>query len=202
MTHIAHRIRVDEYLLPSFVQDSLLAEGDFVLTPKKIQIELAYPLGGNPPKIDILPLLTLCLGNEDLQCTFLNKFGHMPEVDELLFNHAVAWGDAILDDLLEILLYTQHGTITMVELIFRDDCGQAFIEELPAGKPKRAPRSMDDYLTELGAVDIRTWNARFGMWSTEARVDFVVSKRSTSQTRESLKTKRKKFGLLYLPIEI
>ncbi|KAF3036764.1 hypothetical protein E8E11_004312 [Didymella keratinophila] len=102
VSEIAHRIRVDKQLLPRFLHDFFLseeAERTFALKPKKVEIELAYPLGVSPPRIDILPLLSLSLGNEDLRCTFLNKFGPMPEVDTLFHDHAVAWGDAILDDL-------------------------------------------------------------------------------------------------------
>ena len=175
--------------------------GEFALKPKKIEIELAYPLGGKPPRIDILPLLSLCLGNEDLTCTFLNKFGPMPELDELFFHHAVAWGDAILDDLLEILLYTPHGTTTFVNLVFRDDCGQIFFEELSGGKPGRAPSSMDDYLAELGAVDVRTWDARVGVWNSQARVDFLVCKRKQRVTRDETKEKIKAFETQYRLVE-
>jgi hypothetical protein len=75
---IAHRIRVNEQLLPRFLHDFFLsrnAETVFALKPKKVEVELAYPLGVSPPRIDVLPLLSLSLGNEDLRCTFLNKFG-------------------------------------------------------------------------------------------------------------------------------
>lgn len=113
VSDIAHRIRVDQQLLSQFLHDFFLSKSSdsaFALKPKKVEIEL----GVSPPHIDVLPLLSLSLGNEDLRCTFLNKFGPMPEVDALFRDHAVAWGDAILDDLLEIRLDTSAGTTVSV----------------------------------------------------------------------------------------
>lgn len=151
MSEIVHRIRVGEQLLPRFLHDFFLSENAktvFALKPKKVEMELAYPLGVSPPHIDVLPLLTLSLGNEDLRCTFLNKFGPMPMVDRLFHDHAVAWGDAILDDLLEIRLFTPPGITTCIDLIFRDDIKRAFIKDVKT-KKMRAPSGMQAYLQAL-----------------------------------------------------
>lgn len=203
MSEIAHRIRVDEQLLPRFLHDFFLsehAESSFMLKPKKIEIELAYPIGVSPPRIDVLPLLSLSLGNEDLQCTFLNKFGPMPEVDALFRDHPVAWGDAILDDLLKILLYTPAGTATCVDLIFRDNGKRAFLADIKRRK-LTAPRSMHGYLKGLGGSGMRTWDARVGMWNPQARVDFIVSKRAPGSLRQALETGARAFETQYRLVE-
>ena len=203
VSHIAHRVRVDEELLPYFLDDFFLSEvseNGFTLRPKKIEIELAYPLGGNPPRLNILPLLTLCLGNEDLQCTFLNKFGPMPELDSLFWDHAVAWGDAIVDDLLKIFLYTPHGTMTTVDLVFRDDAKPDFMEDVERRR-KRAPRSMHGYLGNLGGLDVGTWDARVGVWNTQAKVEFVVSKRTADGGNQEEETGGRAFETQYRLVE-
>jgi hypothetical protein len=119
------------------------------------------------------------LGNEDLQCTFLNKFGFLPEIDSLFRDHAVAWGDAILDDLLHIYLYTPHGTTTMVDLVFRDDARHDFIGEL---RPKcfRPPPSMRDYLRTLGDIERSEMIALIARWEVGGIVEFVVSKQAAN----------------------
>ncbi|KAF1358589.1 hypothetical protein EJ07DRAFT_156800 [Lizonia empirigonia] len=178
LNQIIHRIRVDEFVLHKFVQDLLLVEDYFALKPKKIEIELPYPLGRRPMRLNMLPLLTLCVGNEDLHCTFLNKFGPIPELHNIFRDNPVAWGEAILDDLLEISLYTPRGTTTVIGLVFRDDCGREFIEEISDGCPETPPSSMKSYLKELGA---------------QARVVFVVSKRTFKATRQGNKISRKAF---------
>ena len=180
---ISHRVRVDDKLLPRFLDDFFLgdeAHNGFALTPRRIEIELHYPLGGNPPRVDVLPLLTLFLGNEDLQCTFLNKFGFLPEIDALFRDHAVAWGDAILDDLLHIYLYTPHGTTTMVDLVFRDDAKHDFIGEL---RPKcfRPPPGMRDYLRTLGDMERSEMVALAARWDIGGIVEFVVSKQAADK---------------------
>lgn len=177
---ISHRVRVNNKLLPRFLDDFFLsdeAHNGFALTPRRIEIELHYPLGGNPSRVDVLPLLTLFLGNEDMQCTFLNKFGFLPEIDALFQDHAVAWGDAILDDLLHIYLYTPHGTTTMVDLVFRDDARHDFIDEL---RPKafRPPLSMRDYLRTLGDMERSEMLALAARWDIGGIVEFVVSKQA------------------------
>jgi hypothetical protein len=203
VSEIAHRIRVDEQLLPRFLYDFFLSEHAgtvFALKPKKVEIELAYPLGVSPPRIDVLPLLSLSLGNEDLRCTFLNKFGPMPEVDTLFHDHAVAWGDAILDDLLEIRLYTPAGTTTCVDLTFRDDIKRAFIADVKT-KKTTAPRSMQAYLGALRGSDVGTWDARVGVWNTQARVDFIVSKRASGSLKQAAGTKSRAFETQYRLVE-
>lgn len=179
---------MDERLLPQFLHDFFFSEEAydcFTLRPKKIEIELNYPLGGNPPRIDVLPLLMLVLGNEDMQCSFLNKFGPMPEVDALFHGHAVAWGDAILDDLLEILLYTPHGARTVVDLVFRENARHAFVAELrPTGF--RPPPSARSYLENLGSLDFLTLHEMIDVWNPVARVEFVVSKKAAGGTSPDL----------------
>lgn len=202
VSEIAHRIRVDEHLLPQFLRDFFLsenAESAFALKPKKLEIELVYPLGVSPPRIDILPLLSLSLGNEDLQCTYLNKFGPMPEVDALFNNHAVAWGDAILDDLLEIRVYTPAGTTTCVDLTFRDDAERSFIANVRR-KRMIAPRSMHAYLKGLGGSDVGVWDARVGVWHPQARVEFGVLKRTAGASRAS-ETRSRAFETQYRLVE-
>lgn len=199
VSEITHRIRVDEKLLPQFLHDFFFSDGlrdSFALRPRKIEIELFYPLGGNPPRVDVLPLLTLFLGNEDLQCTFLNKFGPLSEVDALFREHPVPWGDAILDDLLQILLYTPHGTTTIVDLVFRDDVDHAFMSEL-RHKPFRAPPSMRNYLNSLGLVELSASNARIGVWNVQARVECVVSKRAPDSSSGGKRRKGNAFEPMY-----
>ncbi|KAF2998220.1 hypothetical protein E8E13_005353 [Curvularia kusanoi] len=190
VSEISHRIRVSETLLPQFLDDFFLsdeAQNGFALTPKKIEIELNYPLGGDPPRVDVLPLLTLFLGNEDLQCTFLNKFGPLPEVDALFREHSVAWGLAILDDLLQILLYTPHGTTTIVDLVFRDDAKHDIMGELRS-RPFRPPPSMMEYLENLGYRDA---------WEQNGRVEFVVSKAAVDKPSGRQTGARKAFETQY-----
>lgn len=190
VSEISHRIRVDDKILPRFLHDFFFSEEAydcFALRPKKLEIELNYPLGGDPPRTDVLPLLTLILGNEDLQCTFLNKFGPMPEVNSVFHGHVIAWGDAILDDLLEVLLYTPHGTTTVVHLVFRDNGKHAFVEELrPIGfRPLPSARS---YVERLGSTDFLTWQEIVDDWDPSGRVKFVLSKKAPgSASREQVK---------------
>lgn len=194
---------MDGQLLPQFLHDFFLrehAESAFWLKPRKVEIELVYPLGVSPPRINVLPLLSLSLGNEDLQCMFLNKFGPMPEVDALFRDHAVAWGDAILDDLLEILLYTPAGTTTCVDLTLRDDTSHAFLADVKKKKLK-APRSMNGYLKALGGSDVGTWDARVGVWEPQARLDFMVSKRTPGLMKEPLATMARPFETQYRLVE-
>ncbi|KAJ8114094.1 hypothetical protein OPT61_g3944 [Boeremia exigua] len=203
VAQIAHRIRVDKLLLPKFLNDFILADevkSNFALKPKKIEIELNYPVGGNPLRLNVLPLLALFLGNEDLQCTFLNKFGPLLEVDTLFRDHAVAWGDAILEDLLEILLYTPSGTTTVVDLVFREDAERAFISDITE-KKFRAPNSMHDYLRDLGGMETATWNPRVGVWNVQGRVEFVVSKRSPKSAENRVMRYDKVFQTQYRLIE-
>lgn len=203
VAEIAHRIRVDEQLLPRFLYDFFLSENAetlFALKPKKVEVELAYPLGVSPPRIDVLPLLSLSLGNEDLRCTFLNKFGPMPEVDALFNDHAVAWGDAILDDLLEIRLYTPAGTTTCVDLLFRADANRAFIADIRKMRMP-PPRSLHTYLKALGRPDVGTWDARVGVWNAQARVEFVVSKRTPGHFKQTLETRSRAFETQYRLVE-
>ncbi|KAF2623839.1 hypothetical protein BU25DRAFT_414005 [Macroventuria anomochaeta] len=204
VSHIAHRIRVDEQLLSRFLKDFFLieeSEDGFALRPKKIEIELAYPLGGEPPRLNILPLLSIFLGNKDLQCTFLNKFGPMPELDDMFWGHAVAWGDAILDDLLEILLHTPHGTTTIVDLVFREDAKLDFIGDV-SRRRGHAPPSMHGYLKQLGVVDVDVWDTRMGVWNQQARVEFVVCKRTDDDVKRGPKVRGKAFETQYRLVEV
>ncbi|KAJ4984940.1 hypothetical protein SVAN01_09546 [Stagonosporopsis vannaccii] len=203
VAQIVHRIRVDKQLLPRFLHDFFLSgdyEDSFKLKPRKIEIELNYPLGGHPPRLDVLPLLTLCLGNENIQCSFLNKFGFLPEIDALFWDHAVAWGEAILDDLAQILLYTPSGTTTVVDLVFREDAEREFIKDIERNS-FRAPRSMHKYLENLGSVDIATWDPRVGVWNLQGRVEFVASKRAPQFAQQEGKVQSKVFETQYRLIE-
>lgn len=113
----------------------------------------------------------------------------------------MAWGEAILDDLLEISLYTPHGTTTVVDLVFREDCGKDFIEEVSDGYPRVPPTSMKSYFKELGAVDTDTWDTRVGVWNSQARVDFVVSKSTFEATKQGNKIGTKAFETQYRLVE-
>lgn len=203
VAQIAHRIRVDEQLLQKFLQDFFLCErveNEFALKPRKIEIELNYPLGGNPPRLDVLPLLTLCLGNEDIQCSFLNKFDFLPEVDSLFWNHAVAWGEAILDDLSGILLYTPSGTTTVVDLVFNEYTERTFVSDIKRNG-LRAPTSMHEYLRNLGCADMATWDPRIGVWNSQGRVEFAASKASPTLAGKARARHNKIFQTQYRLME-
>lgn len=204
VAQIVHRIRVDETLLPRFLHDFFLGkyvEDAFALKPKKIEIELIYPLGGRPPRLNVLPLLALCLGNDEIQCSFLNKFGFLGEIDALFWNNAVAWGEAILYDLVEIQLYTPSGTTTVVDLVFPEDSGREFVKDIKSKSGLRAPRSMHEYLRNLGSVDVATWDPRVGVWNSQGRVEFVASKRAARSAQQGRKGHSKVFQTQYRLIE-
>ncbi|KAH6621833.1 hypothetical protein C7974DRAFT_211729 [Boeremia exigua] len=200
VAQITHRLRVDEQLLPLFLHDFFLSkevECNFALKPQKIEIELPYPLGGKLLRLDILPLLTFCLGNEDIQCSFLNKFGPMPELNALFWDHAVAWGEAILDDLSKILVHTPSGTTTVVDLFFRGDSQHAFISDIK--RPgQRVPDSMHGYLRALGRA---TWDPRVGVWNPHGRIEFVVSRGPSLIASEKSKGSNKVFQTQYRLVE-
>jgi hypothetical protein len=201
---VAHRVLVDEDMLARFLQSFYLggmAKDSFALTPKKIEIEIAYTLAGNRRCLDVMPLVNICLSNPDLQCTFMTKFGPMPELDNLFWNHAKAWEAAIRDDLLKIMLYPELGAKTIVELVFREDIKLDFIGDVPTKRWRHALPSMHEYLTELGAIDISNGETRFGIGDAQTRVEFVVSKRSCERSSQKWKAKGKAFETQYRLVE-
>jgi len=151
-------------------------KGSFALTPKKIEIELAYPVGGPIRRLNITKLIKFFLSKSDLQCTFLNKFGPMTELDQLFWGHSKTWKDAIEQDLHGVMLWPPNGSKTTVELVFRSDAKQNFIEDVPSRRWKYAPPSLYQYLTEIGATGLGAWGARVDVLNTSTRVEFVVSK--------------------------
>jgi hypothetical protein len=110
----------------------------------------------------------------------------MPELDKIFWNHTVAWKAAITQDLLAVVLYAQQGTTTTVELVFRDDANREFVNQIPQGRRRDAPPSMRAYLTKLGAVYNNTWDPRVGVWNTQARVNFAVSKKNVRKVNEGV----------------
>lgn len=203
VAQIVHRVRVDEQLLPRFLDDFFLsreAQSYFALKPRKIEIELIYPLGGKPPRLNVLPLLALCLGNDNIQCSFLNKFDFLPELDHLFWDHTIAWGEAILEDLSAILVYTPLGTTTVVDLVFRAESEHGFIQDIKRNG-WRAPASMHEYLCALGSADRTTWDPRVGVWNQVGRVEFVASKATSKPANEERRGRSEVFETQYRLIE-
>lgn len=125
----------------------------------------------------------------------------MPEIDGVFWHHAVPWGEAILDDLLEIVLSTPHGNTTVVDLVFRTDCGRDFIDQIQNERPERAPSSMHGYLVALAGAKYRPSDAGAGVWNPRARIDFVVSKRAASSKNRRSMLRDKAFETQYRLIE-
>ena len=107
----------------------------------------------------------------------------MTELDELFWGHSKTWKDAIEQDLHGVMLWPPNVSKTTMELVFRDDAEQEFIEDVPTRRWKYAPPSLHQYLTEIGAVDLGAWGASVDVLNSYARVEFVVSK----MTREAPK---------------
>lgn len=170
-------------------------ENSFALAPKKIEIEFASPplygTQSNASHLDIMPLITLCLSDKDIQCMFLGKFGAIPELDNLFWTHRQAWAAAIKDDLLEVRLYPSTGPL--VGLVFHEDAEQDFLRDIPSCSQKSwkyAPPSMRAYLMKLGAPEARTWDSN-------ADVHFAASKMSCHKLRHNCKGKEKPFEIEY-----
>ncbi|XPS72885.1 hypothetical protein M3J09_005045 [Ascochyta lentis] len=204
VSQIAHRIRVDDKILPQFLESFFAEEtmkNCFALTPRKVEVELTIPCRESSSRLNLTQLLTIYLSNEQMECKFLNKFERMPELDALFSGHGKAWKAAINQDLFKVLLWPPHGTTTRIELMFYDDARLEFIEKIPKGRWTTSLPSMHNYLLELGAEGIGERDARVGVWNPRARVKFVVSKQARAVAENKAASKNRVFETQYRLIE-
>ncbi|KZM24961.1 hypothetical protein ST47_g3900 [Ascochyta rabiei] len=204
VSQVTHRIRVNAHILPRFLDSfyrESVRENRFALTPRKVEVEFTSHCGGSSSRLDITHLLMISFSIEHMECRFFDKFGPMPELDAIFSDHREAWKAAIGRDVMKVTLWPLEGTTTQIQLVFFEDAKVDFVEEIPGGGWRPSFPSMHSYLSMLGAENLGERNARMGVWNPQARVEFIVSKRARTITKQEATLKRRPFETQYRLVE-